>query len=64
MKKEAVTELEDIQNDRNVLFCRIRMVKETSDSTGNNCIRNNNGKIVFAENGLKSVEESHENHYE
>ena len=49
-------ELEEIRNDRNVVFRRIRMMKkEESDLAGNNCIRDNNGKVVFAEDGRKRV---------
>ena len=60
MKKEAVKELEEIRNDRNVVFRRIRMMKkEASDLPGNNCIRDKIGKAVFAENGRKRVCKEH-----
>ena len=56
MKNEAVKEMEDIRNDRNVVFRRMRMMKkEANDLAGNNCIKNKNGKIVFAEDGWKRV---------
>ena len=49
MKKEAVKEMEKIRNDRNVVFRRIRTLKkEAIDLAGNNCIRDKNGKGVFA----------------
>ena len=54
MKKKAVKEMEEIRNDRNVIFQRIRMMKkEASDLAGNNCIRDKNGRIVFAEDGRR-----------
>ena len=56
MKKEAVKEMEEIRNDKNFVFRRMRMMKkEANDLAGNNCIKNENGKIVFAENGRKRV---------
>ena len=49
MKKGTVKEMEEIRNDRNVVFRRIRMMKkEESDLAGNNHIKDQNGKVVFA----------------
>ena len=60
MKKEAVKEMEEIQNDRNVVFRRIRMMKkEASDLASTNCIRDKNGKAVFAEDNRKKVWKEH-----
>ena len=60
MKKEAVKEIEEIRNDRKVVFRRMRiMKKEANDLAGNNCIRDNNGKIVLAEDGRKKVWKEH-----
>ena len=54
MKNEAVKEMEEIRNYRNVVFRRIRMMKEeANDLAGNNCIKDENGKLVFAKNGRK-----------
>ena len=48
--------MEEIWNDRNVVFSRMRIVKKkTSDLAGNNCIKNNNENIVFAGKGWKRV---------
>ena len=56
MKKKAVKGMEKIRNDRNVVFRRMRIVKEeASDLASNNCFRDNNGKVVFAEGGRKRV---------
>ena len=53
---EAVKEMEEIRHERNVVFHRMRMMKkEANDLAGNNCIKDENGKIVFAENGRKRV---------
>ena len=42
----------------------MRMVeKETGGSTGNNCIKEKKVKIVFAEDGQKSVEGAHRGHH-
>ena len=52
--------MEEIRNDRNVVFRRIRMMKkEASDLAGNNCIRDKNGKAVFAEDDRKKVWKEH-----
>ena len=60
MKNEAVKEMEEIRNDRNVVFRRMRMMKkEANELAGNNCIKDENGKIVFAEDGRKRVWEKH-----
>ena len=60
MKKEAVKMMEEIRNDRNVVFRRMRMMKkEANDLAGNNCIKDENGKIVFAEDGRKRVWKEH-----
>ena len=60
MKKEAVKETEEIQNDRNVVFRRMRIVKkEASDLAVYNCIEEKNRRILFAENGLKRVWKEH-----
>ena len=59
MKNEAVKEMEEIRNDRNVVFRRMRMMKEANDLAGNNCIKDENGKIVFAEDGRKRVWKEH-----
>ena len=60
MKKEAVKEMEEIRNDRNVLFRRIRMMKkEESDLACSYFIRDKNGKAVFAEDGCKRVWKEH-----
>ena len=56
MKNDAVNEMKEIRNDRNVVFRRmVMMKKEASDRAGNNCIKDKNGKIVFAEDGRKRV---------
>ena len=40
MKNEAVKEMEEIRNDRNVVFNSIRMMKkEANDLSGDNCIK-------------------------
>ena len=58
MKKKAVKEMEEIRNDKNVVFHRIRMMKkEASNLESNNCIRDKNGKTVF--DGRKKVEKEH-----
>ena len=60
MKNEAMKEMEEIRNDRNVVFRRIRMMKkEANDLAGNNCIKDENGNIVFAEDGRKRVWKEH-----
>ena len=60
MKKVTVEEMDEIQNDRNVIFFKIRMTKnEVSDLAGNNCIKNKNGKIVFAKDGRKRLRKKH-----
>ena len=60
MKNEAVKEMEEIRNDRNVVFRRMKMMKEkANDLAGNNCIEDKNGKIVFAEDGRKRVWKEH-----
>ena len=60
MKNEAVKDMEEIRNDRNVVFRRIRMMKkEANDLAGNNCIKDENGKIVFAEDGRKRAWKEH-----
>ena len=60
MKNEAVKEMEGIRNDINVVFRRMKMVKkEANDLVGNNCIKDENGKIVFAEDGRKRVWKKH-----
>ena len=65
MKNEVVKEMEEIWNDRNVVFRRMRvMKKEANDLAGNNCIKDKNGKIIFAENGRKSVERAHGGNHE
>ena len=52
--------MEEIRNDRNVVFRRIRMMKkEASDLAGDNCLRDKNGKAVFAEDGHKRVWKGH-----
>ena len=49
-----------MRNDRNVVFRRIRMMKkEANDLAGNNCIRDKNGKAIFAEDGRKGVWKDH-----
>ena len=56
MKKEAVKEMEKIWNDRNVVLCKIIiMKKKASDLAGNICIKDKNEKVVFAEDGPKRV---------
>ena len=48
--------MEEIRNDKNIVFCRMRMTKkEASASAGNNCTRDKNGKILFSEDGRKRV---------
>ena len=60
MKKEAVKEMEEIWNDRNVVFRRIRMMeKDSNDLAGNNYIKEKNRKIVFAKDGCKKVWKEH-----
>ena len=60
MKNEAVKEMEEIRNDRNVVFRRIRMMKkEANDLAGNDCIKDENKNIVFAEDGRKRVWKEH-----
>ena len=60
MKNEAVKEMEEIRNHRNFVFRRMRMTKkEANDLAGNNCIKDENGKIVFAEDGRKRVWKEH-----
>ena len=60
MENEAVKEMEEIRNDRNVVFRRMRMMKkEANDLAGNNYIKDENGKIVFAEDGRKRVWKEH-----
>ena len=55
-KKEAVKKMEEIRNDRNVVFRKMKkMKKQTSDSADNNCIKDKNGKIVFTGDGRKRV---------
>ena len=52
--------MEEIRNDRNVVFRRMRMMKkEANDLAGNNCIKDKNGNIVFAEDGRKRVGKEH-----
>ena len=56
MKNESVKEMEEIRNDRNFVFRRMRMMeKEANDLAGNNCIKDENGNIVFAADGRKRV---------
>ena len=50
--------LEKIRNDRNVSFRKLRMMKEASDLAGN-CIKDENGKVVFAEDGRKRMCKEH-----
>ena len=65
MKKKTLKKMEEIRNQRNVVFRKIRMVKKKEkDLVGSNCVRDKNGKIVFAEDGHKSVEEAHGGHHE
>ena len=53
-------EIEEIRNDRNVIFCRMRMMKKKENNlAGNNCIKAKNGNIVFAEDGRKRVWKEH-----
>ena len=60
MKNEAVKEMEEIRNDRNVVLRRMRMMKkEANDLAGNNCIKDENGNIVYAEDGRKRVWKEH-----
>ena len=60
MKNEAVKEMEEIRSDRNVVFRRMKMMKkEANDLAGNNCIKDENGKIVFAEDSRKRVWKDH-----
>ena len=60
MKNEAVKEMEEIRNDRNVVFRRMRMMKkEANDLAGNDCIKDENGKILFAEGGRKRAWKEH-----
>ena len=60
MKNEAVKEMEEIRHERNVVFHRMRMMKkEANDLAGNNCIKDKNKKIVFAEDGRKRVWKQH-----
>ena len=60
MKNEAVKEMEKIRNNRNVAFRRMRMMKkEAKDLAGNNCIKDENGKIVFTEDSRKRVWKEH-----
>ena len=52
--------MEGIRNDRNVVFRRMRMMKKkTIDSASNNCIKDKNGKVVFAEDGRIRVWKEH-----
>ena len=52
MKKKAVKEMEEIRNDRNVVFRRIRKMKnKASDLAGNNCIRGKNGTTFYEQSG-------------
>ena len=60
MKNEAAKVMEEIRNDRNVVFRRMRMIKKkANDLAGNNCIKDENGNIVFAEDGRKRVWKEH-----
>ena len=59
MKNEAVKEMDEIRNDRNVVFRMRMMKKEANDLAGNNCIKDENRNIVFAENGRKRVWKEH-----
>ena len=48
--------MEEIRNDRNVIFRRIKIrKKEATDLACKNCIKEKNVKVVFAENGRKRV---------
>ena len=48
MKTEAVKEMEEIQNDRNVVFRRVRMMKKkASDLAGSNCVKDKMGKLYL-----------------
>ena len=56
MKKEAVEEMEEIRNDRNFVFRRVRMMKkEASDLADNKCIKDKYRKTVFAQSSRKRV---------
>ena len=60
MKNEAVKEMVEIRSDRNVVFRRMRMMKkEANNLAGNNCIKDENGNIVFDEDGRKRVWKEH-----
>ena len=60
MKEEVVKELEEIRNDGNVVFRRMRIVKKKAcDLVGNNCIKDKDRKIFFAEDGRKKVRKEH-----
>ena len=64
MKKGAVKELEEIWNDRNVVFRRMRMIKrEASDLAGNNCVRQKWEECICRGWSEESVEEAHRDHH-
>ena len=51
MKEEAVKEMDEIRNDKNVVFRRIRMgKKKTTDLAGNNCIKSKMGGFYLPRN--------------
>ena len=62
---EAVKEMEEIRNDRNVVFHRMRMMKkEANDLAGNNCIKDENGTCICRGWSEESVEGAHGSHHE
>ena len=57
--------MEEIRNDRNIVFRRIRKrKKEATDLASDNCIKEKNGKVVFAKNGRENVEGANGSHRE
>lgn len=56
MKQGAEKELSEIENSRNLIFQKLKMMKKNScDITSNDCVKNKKGRIVFAEDDRKRV---------
>lgn len=52
MKREAVKEFDQIENNRNMIFRKLKMMKKDSfDITGGNGMKDKDGKIVVTEDG-------------
>ena len=50
MKDGVEKELDEIGRSKNVIFQKIKMMKkDSSDITGGNCLKDNDGKIVFSD---------------